>query len=307
MENSFKNLLDSAQEVLILLPSKPYLDQVAASLSLYLSLRQSGKNATISSSATMTAEFSRLIAVDKITKELGNKNLVVKFVNYQANNVDKVSYDIEDEEFKLTIAPKSGVDAPTKEQVNISYSGIAADTVFLIGGANDSHFPELKKDELKNAKLIHIGTRLLDVKSDLEILSFARPASSVCEITASLIREVGLSVDQDIATNLLAGIETESKGFQGADVTPETFMLFGELLRIGGQRMRKEVANNYPQGAIPNKPYTQKQVLNSSGNGSSQPKQQNPLDEEIPLPEEEPKDIPQSWTEPRIYTGTTVS
>ena len=77
MENSFKTLIDSAQEILILLPSKPFLDQVAGALSLYLSLSESGKSVSISCPAPMVTEYSRLIGVDKVGSDLGSKNLVI--------------------------------------------------------------------------------------------------------------------------------------------------------------------------------------------------------------------------------------
>ena len=72
MDNSCKTLIDSAQQVLLLLPSKPFMDQVAGGLSLYLSLSALNKNVAISCPAQMVAEYSRLVGVDKVTSELGS-------------------------------------------------------------------------------------------------------------------------------------------------------------------------------------------------------------------------------------------
>jgi hypothetical protein len=173
MDNSFKTLIDSSGEVLILLPEKPSLDQAAAGLSLYLSLLRSGKVATISCSSPMTAEFSRLIGVDKVTNDLGDKNLTIKFVDYNATDVDKVSYDIVDGQFKLTVS---------QNQVQISNKGTnkyklrrcICRFIILIGGANESHFQLANPDF--SSKIIHIGTRLLEIQNpNLQVLSFARP------------------------------------------------------------------------------------------------------------------------------------
>ncbi len=310
MDNSFKNLIDSAQEVLILLPSKPFMDQVAGGLSLYLSLAGSGKNVSISCPSPMITEFNRLIGIDKIVAEVGNKNLTIKLVNYDAQNVDKVSYDIDNGQFKLTVAPKAGLTSPTKEQIDISYSGVSADTVILVGGANESHFPTLQNPDIKSAKFVHIGTRLLEVTSDLQILSFAKPASSTSELVASLIKEGGFVVEEDIATNLLAGIEEQSKNFQGEGVGPDTFMIFAELLKLGGRRTPKVMpARSYPQGSIPNKPFTSPvqgtvdKFMNGVPAPLTQDRQMTPEEAEEELNQE----IPPSWSEPKIYTGTTVS
>jgi len=300
MENSFTSLISSANDILILLPNKPYLDQVAAALSLYLSFNGSGKKATISCSVPMTAEFSRLVAVDKITSELGSKNLDISFINYDSNSIDKVNYDIDNGQFKLTISPKSGLPAPTVEQVKVGYSGISGDLVILVGGANDSHFPELKNKEFQNAKIVHVGTRLLDILSiDLEVLSFARSASSTSEVVASLIKESSLVIDADISTNLLAGIEDQSKSFRGPDVTAETFALFADLLKFGGKRTPQVMpAKSYPQGSIPNRPFNQVQQVQKVTD-----RQMTPEEAEQELEQE----IPASWSEPKIFTGTSLS
>ena len=310
MDNSFKTLIDAAGEVLILLPSKPFMDQVAAGLSLYLSLTNANKNVSISCPAQMVAEYSRLVGVDKVTSELGNKNLVIKFKNYLADDIDKVRADVENNEFTLVAMPKAGKKSPTKEQVEISFAGISSDLVVLIGGANDSHFPALSNPEFKDAKIIHLGTRLLEIlNNDLEILSFARPASSTSELVASLIKEGSYPVDQDIATNLLAGIEDQGKGFQSPDVTADTFEVFAELLKLGGRRMAKIIpARSYPQGSVPTKPFNAPVQTTMQNNAVvEQPqitdRQMTPEEAEMELEQE----IPASWSEPKIFTGTSVS
>src|SRR3990170_2413379 len=138
MEHSFKNIIDKSKSILILLPTKPFFDQVAAGLSLFLSLREP-KQVQICCPSPMTVEFNRLVGVNRISQELGNKNLVIRFADYKASDIERVSYDIENAQFRLTVIPKQKVSPPTKEQVELSYSGISADTVIIIGGANESH------------------------------------------------------------------------------------------------------------------------------------------------------------------------
>jgi len=305
MENSLLTLIDSASSVLVVLPTKPYFDQVAAGLSLYLSVHDR-KEAFIFCPSPMTVGFNRLIGINKISTEIGSKNLTIKFAGYDAANIDKVSYDIDDGEFKLTVVPKSGMAAPQKEQLNVSYAGVSADLVILVGGANDSHFPILSSDELANAKVAHIGTRVLDSKR--EIMSFARPGATTSELIANLIKENGLTIDTDTATNLVMGIEDGSANFTSSEVTPETFETFAHLLRSGGARMPKVKLSpmGFPPGAIPNKPFRTpfvQQPVTPMSQIESQP--------EVVVPEsgEESPDInpPSDWLQPKIYKGTSVS
>ena len=304
MENSFKSLIESSKSVLILLPSRPYLDQVAAGLSLYLGLRGK-KEVQIACPTPMTVEFNRLIGVNKIAAELGNKNLVIRFSDYKANDIERVSYDIEDGQFRLSVIPKPGVAAPQKEQVNLSYSGISSDLVILVGGANETHFPAAASKDLVGTKLVHIGVRDL-VSETLKVISFARPASSVSEIICQLMEESDLTIDADVATNLIIGIEDASGEFSSPEVTAETFELVAKLLRAGGQRIlatQLPTAQNYPVGAIPGQlPTASTQGVQNYMADPVQSNQPEPFPTDNPNPDE----APDEWLKPKVYKGTSV-
>jgi len=280
MENSFASLVNSATSILILLPVKPYLDQVAAGLSLYLALREK-KEVSIACPTSMIVEFNRLVGVNKITTELGNKNMIVRFAGYNARNIERISSEVEGQELYLVVIPNPGAKSPTKENVSISFSGVAADTVILIGGANETHFPQLVSQDLLGTKLIHIGIRNLALSPEKNVLSFAKPAASISEIAAGLIEETGIGIDPDMATNLVMGIEEGSRDFKGPDVTAATFEIFASLLKKGGQRLSREKLTNpvLPEEAI--------------------------VAEIQPQPEE--KEPPKDWLEPKIYKGTNIS
>lgn len=297
MDNSFNSLVDSAASILVLLPTKPYFDQVAAGLALYLSLHDR-KEVAISCPSPMTVGFNRIIGVNKITPELGNKNLTIKFKGYDANNIEKVSYDIVDGEFNLTVVPKAGLLAPKKEEIDLGFSGIASDLVILIGGANDSHFPILESPELSGVKIAHVGNRVLS--SNREVMSFAKPGATTSELVANLIKENNLSLDADTATNLVMGIEEGTSNFTSPEVTPDTFETFAYLLRNGGQRSPRTRLSpvNFPAGSIPTQPLTQppEQVV-------------EPPPQDVEGTQEEEQDInpPEDWLQPKVYKGTSVS
>jgi len=284
MNNSFSSLVDSATGVLILLPTKPYFDQVAAGLALYLSLKDS-KDVSIMCPSPMLVEFNRLVGVNQIVTEAGNKNLTIKFTGYPAENVERVSADVEGGKFYLTVIPKPGMTSPKKEEMEFSYSGVAADTLILIGGGNESHFPILESKDAQGAKIVHIGTRELSVLPDKGVMSFARPAASVSEIITSLIKESGLVLEGDAATNLVLGIEEGSNHFAGGEVTAETFETFACLLRAGGKRF---VKSPFVKGFYPFQTTRNESVEKDSVKESTQ-------------------ETPQDWLEPKIYKGTSVS
>lgn len=292
MNSSFKTLLDESKSTLVLLPNDPNFDEVAAGLGLYLALRGEKAVAIVCPSA-MTVSFNRLVGVNKIATEAGNKNLVVKFAGYAAKSIEKVSYDIIDGEFQLTVVPKPGLSAPKQEQIDLKYSGVDADAVILVGGREQSAFPLIDLPELAAAKLIHVG--LVAVSGPKQLISFDRPSSSVAEVVYDLIKEGGYPLDPDIATNLLMGIEEGSENFAVPEVNADTFTAMGELMKAGGRRVAKREMprpENFPTGAIPGRTVqfeAEPEPGESDKEGISE------------------DDAPQTWFEPKIYKGTSVS
>lgn len=291
--------------MLVMLSARPNFDTVAAGLSLYLSLHDS-KEATISCPSQMMVGFNRLIGINKITSELGNKNLTIRFKGYDATGIDKVSYDIENGEFKLTVVPKSGILAPQSEQVNLSYSGISADLVILVGGSTEADFPILGSEQIANAKVVHIGYRSLSTNH--EVMSLAKPGSSNSELVTVLIKENGLSMDADVATNLVAGIEEGSRNFTSNEVTPETFEIFAHLMRSGGKRLPRVKLNpsNFPPGSIPTRPFVKQQMPQRPPKVI--PAQQIPEErdaQDIEGTQESEADInpPDDWLQPKVFKG----
>jgi hypothetical protein len=285
MSTPLQQLLTASKSILILLPTNPHFDHVAAGLALYLSISQK-HDATITCPSPMIVEFNRLVGVDKITPELGNKNLTITFVDYPHDQVDRVAYDIDNGQFKLTISPKPQMAAPKKEQVNLSYAGVAADSVIMVGGGHEGHFPAISSPDLKSARIAHIGTKVVTPPPPLEALSLAKQASSVSELVAQYLKDSELPIDADIATNLLLGIEEGSRGFTNQETSADTFALVAELMRAGGRRIAKSTQQdrrNFPPGAIP---------------GAT-----------LQTPQPATPRPPKSWYEPKIYkgSGTTVS
>lgn len=292
MNNSFKSILDKSKSSLILIPTTPFFDQVAAALSLYLSLKNHYK-VNVISHEPMTVEYNRLIGVNKVEQKLGNKHLVISFDNYQANDIDRVSYDIENSRFKLTVIPKEGVHPPKNEHINFDYAGINADTLILVGGAHEGHFPHLSKEAFKDTQILHIGVRNLDLK-DQKLISFARQASSVSEIVAGIIRESQFRIDPDISTNLIMGLEHNTENLSSGEESADTFDIMAYLLRTGGKRGRNIAdQGNYPKGSIPDNAVQKAQ-------NSSKPKEEE-------SDKKTDQEVPQDWlNKPQVYKGTSI-
>ena len=64
--------------------------------------------------------------------------------------------------------------------------------------------------------------------------NFVNPvAPACCEILIGMFEYLGIEITQELGTCIIAGIITDTGGFQYADVTAETFEFAAELLRKG--------------------------------------------------------------------------
>jgi len=271
--DNLEAIIASSKSSLILLPQNPSFDEVAAGLSLYLSLRNKSQ-ISINSPTPMTVEFNRLVGVNKITTNAGDKNLTIRFRDYNPSSVDKVNYDIKNGEFYLTIIPKGGTKSPLEENVVISYSGVLSELIILVGGKDSAQFSSAFSEEAKDSKIVHVGNEDLVVSEGSRPLKFARPGSSVCEAVAELIKESGYTIDADIATNLLAGILSKGQSLSSSELSADTFALIADLIRAGGRRTPPVARPDYPVGSIPG----------------------------------EAPDTPKDWYQaPKVYKGTSIN
>ncbi|OGM75604.1 hypothetical protein A2382_04965 [Candidatus Woesebacteria bacterium RIFOXYB1_FULL_38_16] len=278
MKDSFETLVKEAKSILIILPKDPYFDQVASGLSLSLGIKKE-KEVVVVCSSPMTVEFNRLVGVDRVTERAGNKNLVINFPGYDPERVERVAYDVIDDKMNIVVVPKPGMFPPVMEQVKLDYVGISADLVILIGGAHERHFPILQDKSLLGAKIVHVGINEISLESVKELISLARPASSISEIVYDFVKPNEGSVEPDLATNLLMGLYEGSKNFTGKSVSQETFRVASELMAAGGKIVPVET-RSFPAGAMPT-------TLVTPG---AQP------------------NMPKDWMRaPKVYKGTSIS
>ena len=68
--------------------------------------------------------------------------------------------------------------------------------------------------------------------------------NSYCEIVSLMLESLDLPLTDDIATNLLAGIERATNSFKSMGVTAETFERVAQLMRLGARRIAAATSSN---------------------------------------------------------------
>ncbi len=235
-------LATAAQTILVIFPESATLDQVAAALALHQGLLQLGKQSQLLSPTQINPNFSNLITPDSVATQLGNKDLHVIF-DYSAEKVDKVSYHIDEErqKFLLVVQPQKGQTPLDPSSVQFELAGAEADLIFLIGVRDFEQldqlyagYEQLYKDVTTislNSYASTIGTVNLDSSG----------SAALSEAIMPLLEQMGVAVQDDLATNLLSGIETSTDGFKSMTTSATTFEAVAKLMRNGARRLKRTV------------------------------------------------------------------
>ncbi len=246
--SQIKDFINSAQSILVLISPASDLDVLAASSALFLSLEESGKDVVYASPELPSESNQHLVGTDRIKTEISNKNLIVSF-DYQEAAVEKVSYHIGEEtnRFYLTIQPQKSHQPLDKDTVEVGYVGAEADLVFLVGVSSYESLEHLylgNESVFADTTVISINNYDSDV-GDVKVNTTDHVNLS-CAM-AEIIRKTELSLNGDIATNLLLSIEKTTDSFRSLSITPELLETAAWLMRQGARRLRVSPAPTQSQ------------------------------------------------------------
>lgn len=289
-----KQLLPQAKNVLVSLGPDLSIDNLAAGLSLYLSLKQSGKEVNIITSGSPTVGQSHLFGIGDIKNTLptssgGNLVLTLKGVvtpdssgQPSVPSLWKIDWAPSGSDFNLVFYPLPGQKFEPTEIIPHKEGG-AFDLIFILGVVN---LPELGALYNSNSQ-VFTNTHIVNVDRNSSNTSFGTTnildpqASSLSEVVGEILSDLGLVLDRDISTNLLAGIYEATSNLQGTNMRAETFEVITLALKSGGIKPGQSFSGGQtinpsqpnPTSATPPKDSSSifNQFLSQSPNSSPQP------------------------------------
>jgi c-di-AMP phosphodiesterase-like protein len=235
-----KGLLETAHDVLIVTHEHPTHDSIGSALALYLGLTALGKKVSIACPDPITVELSGFVGANKVITSLGKKNFVIS-LDYVDGSIEKVSYNIEGNKFNLVIEPRSGFEMFSQEKVKYSYSGSAANVIFTV---DTIHLGGLKK-LFDDDKDLYATKPIVNVDRHPNNAHYGHTnmvdseASSTAEVVARLLTGLGVTLSEDIATNLLNALFGATNNFQNSNVSAQAFELAASVMKAGGKRFGK--------------------------------------------------------------------
>lgn len=237
----FKDALVQSERVAIVVGKNPNVDEMAAGLSLYLSLKSAQKAVSIASVSQPIVELSSLVGIDEVKGSIGggtSGDLVVSFP-YQEGEIEKVSYTIENG--FLNIVVKAGENGLTFQEQDVRFTrGNGTGTpslIIVVGTAQMASVSALLTPEiLKDATVVNIDNKA-ENEGFGDIVLVSPQYSSVSEEMANVILSNGLPMDVDIAQNLMLGISFATNNFQSPQTSYFAFEIVAELMRRGAVRV----------------------------------------------------------------------
>jgi len=235
-DNSINRIIEVIQKNkagAIVFPANPSVDCLAAATSLYLALTKLGKTVSLTCSNPVTSD---LFAADKIQSTIGTggDNLVISFP-YTDGSVDKVDYNIQDNQFNLIVIPQSGQPKLNPNQVKYSYSGGKIDFIITIDTPTLKtlgYIYENNQDKFQGVEIINIDRHLTN--ANFGTINFVdKTSSSSSEMILKIIESLSIEIDKEIATKLYTGIITATNNFSSYSVNAKTLESSALLLKKG--------------------------------------------------------------------------
>jgi len=242
----------SAGTIGIVIGERQNLDTVASALSLYLSLRASGKEVQIISKRNITVELSSLFGAGKIEKSFSGRTKTLTIsVPYREGEIEKVSYNIETDRLNVNLFAEENGISFRESDIQYIRKGSSPEVIFMFGVASLSELEGITDISVGAVKIINIdNARQNTLFGDIVLVDSV--FSSVSEIVSEVIAELGLILDVDIAQNLLDGITFATRNFTNPQTSAYAFESAGFLLMNGAQR------KNQGQSQVPRRSFDQR-------------------------------------------------
>ncbi len=191
-------------------------DAAGSALALALALADKIPAITVAIEEFDPAGYWYLPSVERIASSVGQKSLVVS-IDVGASPIEKINYNSQDTKFNLILTPKSGqVDV---DQIQYSYTGVNFDAIIAVDTAKKSllgHWIEDFSTDTQDIPFINIDHHQDNEQfGSLNYIQGEAPSATV--VLQAVFDALDITITPDIATNLLAGLLSDTSGFANSN------------------------------------------------------------------------------------------
>jgi phosphoesterase RecJ-like protein len=238
--NSSEQLLDQLRKnnsILICVGKNPDGDALGSALGLYAALQKSGKKVDIVSPDALPVKYSFLPHIKAISHKLQGARDYIFALDIDKDKLQQLRYEVEDHKLKIFITAKNG--EIEKDRISLESSKFTYDLIIVLGASDLESLGRLYDD---NPELFYdIPVINIDHKPTNEYFGKINlvdvAASSTAEIVYTLLGGLDENfLDENIATDLLTGVISETESFQNKNTTPKAFMTAANLIAKGANK-----------------------------------------------------------------------
>jgi nanoRNase/pAp phosphatase (c-di-AMP/oligoRNAs hydrolase) len=229
--------IKKSETILICIGKSLSGDTLGSALGLYLVLKRLGKKTDVVSPTAIPGKYSFLPFSDIVNHKLEGSRDYILSINIDKEKLQQIRYKVENNKLKIFItAENSDLD---QKDITLESSKFRYDLVIVLGTSDLENLGSIYDENTElfyeipvinidhNPSNEHFGKiNLVDVT-----------ASSTSETIFNLISVLGENLfDEQIATNLLAGIISETESFQNKNTTPKAFLAAASLIAKGANK-----------------------------------------------------------------------
>jgi len=306
MFEQINNYIEKASKIGIAVGKNPSIDDLAAALSLYLSLEKQGKNVSIASATEPLVEHSIIFGIDKVKSSFDEwaGDLTVSFP-YHEGEIEKISYTLEDGFLNIIVKGSEQGLSFSEKDVVFKRSNGNPDLLFVIGTPRLSDLEKIFDPYVfKDTVVVNIDNKV-DNQGFGDIVLASPTFSSVSEKVSDLMLSLNFPMDADIAQNLLLGIEDATFSFQSPKTSSLAFEMAANLMKKGAKRKSTEQMNRVETMFEKDSPIPDLKRVSSFEELEQEEKRSKKVQ---PDPDKRPskkKNPPMDWLTPKIYKGST--
>ncbi len=240
-------LIQTSKSPLISIPKKPSTDALAAALGLFLVCEKLGKAAKIvSPEFSLAPEHAFLPNSQNVQQELKNLRNFVISVDTSRAKLGSLSYDLQGNQLHIYLNPKQG--QFEQQDITLSSGPFAHDVILTLDLTNLDQLGSLYEQNVEffaHTPTINIDHHPANTRfGQVPLVDVV--ANSVSEIVFAMIQTLDPELfSEQLATTLLAGIMSKTKGFQSQTVTPRSLAVASHLVAAGAHR--DEIVRNLYQ------------------------------------------------------------
>ncbi len=230
-------IIANSSRILVALPANPNGDTLGSSLALAEFLRKLNKEADVYCQKGDFGNLSFLPGIEQVRHDIILPKSFVITVGTEHAKLDELSYDIAPEKINIYLKPKKGNFLP--DDVSFSSEVAGYNLIVCVDTPSLELLGELYE---KNAELF-FQTPKVNIDNHINNENYGNinlvdvTAASTSEILLGLLKNYEASlIDENIATNLLAGIIAETNSFQHNKTTPSSFTSASELIAYGARQ-----------------------------------------------------------------------